>query len=141
MKGKIKLEVAVPERLLISEQVDEVQIPALGGSMGVLPGHAPLISQLGAGVLSYRLEGQTRYMALDGGVMEVLPDHVRVLADSAEWAEEIDVKRAEESRRRANDLLQRHDMGKATWNAPPGPSRAPRPDWRQPSVLIWVRLP
>ena len=110
MAGKIKLEVAVPERLLISEQVDEVQIPALGGSMGVLPGHAPLISQLGAGVLSYRLEGQTRYMALDGGVMEVLPDHVRVLADSAEWAEEIDVKRAEESRRRANDLLQRHDM-------------------------------
>ena len=110
MKGKIKLEVAVPERLLISEAVDEVQIPALGGSMGVLPGHAPLISQLGAGVLSYRLEGQTRYMALNGGVMEVLPDRTRVLADSAEWAEEIDVKRAEESRRRANDVLQRHDM-------------------------------
>ena len=110
MEGKIKLEVAVPERLLLSEQVDEVQIPALGGSMGVLPGHAPLISQLGAGVLSYRLDQQTRYMALNGGVMEVLPDHVRVLGDSAEWAEEIDVKRAEESRRRANDVLQRHDM-------------------------------
>ena len=110
MERKIKLDVAVPERLLISEQVDEVQIPALGGSMGVLPGHAPLISQLGTGVLTYRLDQQTRYMALDGGVMEVLPDHVRVLADSAEWAEEINVKRAEESRRRANDLLQRHDM-------------------------------
>ena len=110
MAGEIKLEVAVPERLLISEQVDEVQIPALGGSMGVLPGHAPLISQLGAGVLSYRLDGRTRYMALHGGVMEVLPAHTRVLADSAEWADEIDVKRAEESRRRANDLLQRHDM-------------------------------
>ena len=110
MAGKIKLDVAVPERLLISEQVDEVQIPALGGSMGVLPGHAPLISQLGGGVLSYRLDQRTRYMALNGGVMEVLPDHVRVLADSAEWAEEIDVKRAEESRRRANDVLQRHDM-------------------------------
>jgi F-type H+-transporting ATPase subunit epsilon len=110
MERKIKLDVAVPERLLISEQVDEVQIPALGGSMGVLPGHAPLISQLGTGVLTYRLDQQTRYMALDGGVMEVLPDHVRVLADSAEWAEEINVKRAEESRRRANDLLRRHDM-------------------------------
>ncbi len=110
MEGKIKLDVAVPERLLISELVDEVQIPALGGSMGVLPGHAPLISELATGVLTYRLDQQTRYMALNGGVMEVLPDHVRVLADSAEWAEEIDVKRAEESRRRANDLLQRHDM-------------------------------
>ena len=110
MKAKIKLDVAVPERLLISEQVDEVQIPALGGSMGVLPGHAPLISELATGVLTYRLDQQTRYMALNGGVMEVLPDHVRVLADSAEWAEEINVKRAEESRRRANDLLQRHDM-------------------------------
>ena len=110
MKKKIKLDVAVPERLLISEQVDEVQIPALGGSMGVLPGHAPLISELATGVLTYRLDQQTRYMALNGGVMEVLPDHVRVLADSAEWAEEINVKRAEESRRRANDLLQRHDM-------------------------------
>jgi F-type H+-transporting ATPase subunit epsilon len=110
MTGRIKLDVAVPERLLISEQVDEVQIPALGGSMGVLPGHASLISQLGTGVLTYRVDQQIRYMALSGGVTEVLPDHVRVLADSAEWAEEINVKRAEESRRRANDLLRRHDM-------------------------------
>ncbi len=110
MTGRIKLDVAVPERLLISEQVDEVQIPALGGSMGVLPGHASLISQLGTGVLTYRVDQQTRYMALSGGVTEVLPDHVRVLADSAEWAEEINVKQAEESRRRANDLLRRHDM-------------------------------
>ncbi len=110
MTGRIKLDVAVPERLLISEQVDEVQIPALGGSMGVLPGHASLISQLGTGVLTYRVDQQIRYMALSGGVTEVLPDHVRVLADSAEWAEEINVKQAEESRRRANDLLRRHDM-------------------------------
>ncbi len=110
MADKLTIEVAVPERLLIREQVDEVQIPALDGYMGVLPGHAPLMTELGIGVLSYKMDGQSRYMALHGGVMEVLPDHVRILADTAEWAEEIDVKRAQQARQRATDLLQRHDM-------------------------------
>lgn len=107
----LTLEVAVPERLLIRESVAHVQIPAASGYMGVLPGHAPLMSKLGTGVLSFQTTGSAkRYMSINGGVVEVLPDHVRVLADTAEWAEEIDVQRAELARRRANDLLQRHDM-------------------------------
>ena len=110
MDGKLKLDVAVPERQMLSEEVDAVQVPAADGSLGVLPDHAPLMTQLGAGVLSCQAAGQTRYMALTGGVMEVLPDHVRVLADTAEWAEEVDVNRAEEARRRANDMLQSHQM-------------------------------
>ena len=110
MAGKLKLDVAVPERQMLSEEVDEVQAPGADGSLGILPDHAALMTQLGSGVLSYRAAGQTRYMALTGGVMEVLPDHVRVLADTAEWADEVDVNRAEESRRRANDMLQSHQM-------------------------------
>jgi len=106
----LTLEVAVPERLLVRESVQHVQIPAASGYMGVLPGHAPLMSRLGTGVLHFQTGSATRYMALNGGVVEVLPDHVRVLADTAEWAEEIDIRRAEQARRRANDLLQRHDM-------------------------------
>jgi F-type H+-transporting ATPase subunit epsilon len=107
----LTLEVAVPERLLLRESVTHVQIPAFGGYLGVLPGHAPLMSKLGAGVLSFEAPGSAkRYMSVNGGVVEVLPDHVRVLADTAEWAEEIDVQRAEQALHRANDLLQRHDM-------------------------------
>ena len=110
LPDQLTLEVAVPERLLVREIVTQVQIPAEGGYFGVLPGHAPLMSKLGIGVLSFQSGSRTRYMSIHGGVVEVLPDHVRVLADAAEWAEEIDVKRAEEARGRANDLLQRHDM-------------------------------
>ena len=110
MAGKLKLDVAVPERLMLSEEVEEVQVPGADGYLGILPDHAPLMTQLGSGALSYKTAGQTRYMALTGGVMEVLPDHVRVLADTAEWADEVDIKRAEESRRRANDMLQRHKL-------------------------------
>ncbi|MEX2303955.1 MAG: ATP synthase F1 subunit epsilon [Bryobacterales bacterium] len=106
----LTLEVAVPERLLVRETVQQVQIPAEGGYFGVLPGHAPLMSKLGIGVLSFDDGSRTRYMSIHGGVVEVLPDFVRVLADAAEWAEEIDINRAEQARRRANDLLQRHDM-------------------------------
>ncbi len=110
MAGKLKLDVAVPERLMLSEEVDEVQAPGADGSLGILPDHAPLMTQLGIGVLSCKAAGQTLYMALTGGVMEVLPDHVRILADTAEWANEVDIKRAEEARRRANDMLQSHKM-------------------------------
>ncbi len=110
MAGKLKLDVAVPERQMLSEEVDEVQVPGADGYLGILPDHAPLMTQLGSGVLSYKAAGQTRHMALTGGVMEVLPDHVRILADTAEWANEVDIKRAEEARRRANDMLQSHKM-------------------------------
>ena len=101
MAGKLTLEVAVPERLLVEEEVDEVQIPAADGYLGVLPQHAPLMAQVGIGVMSFRVHDHTKYMALHGGLVEVLPDHVRVLADAAEWADEVDVNRAHEDRQRA----------------------------------------
>jgi F-type H+-transporting ATPase subunit epsilon len=109
MENQLKLDVAVPEKRLIEELVDEVQAPALDGYLGVLPGHAPLMTQLGIGVLSFKKGAETRYMAVHGGLMEVLPEHVRVLADRAEWAEEIDVQRARLARQRSTDMLQRHE--------------------------------
>jgi F-type H+-transporting ATPase subunit epsilon len=112
LPDQLTLEVAVPERLLASETVKEVQIPAASGYLGVLPGHAPLMTELGTGVLAFKTASGSppRYMAINGGIAEVLPDHIRVLADTAEWAEEIDVERARKARERASDLLQRHDM-------------------------------
>lgn len=105
MAGKLTLEVAVPERQLINEEVDEVQAPAATGYLGVLPGHAPLVSELQVGVLSFRVGGKTRAMALDGGVMEVLPAHVRVLADEAQWGEEVDIAKESRIRDEARERL------------------------------------
>ncbi len=110
MAGKLILEVAAPNRLLVREEVDHVQAPAESGSMGVLPGHAPLLTSLGEGVLTYTRNGQDNYLALHGGFMQVLPDRVRVLADGAESALEIDVERARKALDRAMDILQNHSM-------------------------------
>ncbi len=100
------LEVATPERLIVKESVSEAQIPGLDGYMGVLPGHAPLISELANGVLSYTSGGGTRYLSIHGGFVEILPDKVRVLADSAEKKEEIDLKGAQEDLKRAYEALE-----------------------------------
>ena len=97
----LELEVATPERLLVREQATEVQVPAKNGYMGILPGHAALLSQLGSGVLDYVAGGQRRYLAVAGGFLEVLPGHVRVLADVAERAEDIDAARARAALQRA----------------------------------------
>jgi F-type H+-transporting ATPase subunit epsilon len=90
----IELAVATPERELVSEPVSEVQIPALDGYLGVLPGHAPLVSILGTGALSYTVGGKKTYLAVQGGFVEVLPDRVRVLADVAEAGAAIDPGKA-----------------------------------------------
>ena len=105
MAESIELEVATPERELVREQVESAQIPAKEGYLGILPGHAPLVGQLGAGCLSYRAGGRNRSLAVAGGFVEVLPDRVRVLADVAERAEEIDVPRAQAALKRATDLM------------------------------------
>lgn len=105
MAGKLRLEVAAPDRRLLDEEVDEVQAPAADGYLGVLPGHAALLTQLGSGVLSFSQDGRSRYIAIHDGVMEVLPDRVRVLATSAAWADEVDVERAREQLSRAMGLL------------------------------------
>jgi F-type H+-transporting ATPase subunit epsilon len=101
MAEAFQLEVATPERLIVEERVTEAQVPARDGYLGVLAGHAPLVAELQSGVLSYVTEGSTRYLAIHGGFVEVLPDRVRVLADIGERAEEIDIARAQAALERA----------------------------------------
>ena len=105
MAETFDLEVATPERLVIREAATEAQLPAKSGYIGVLPGHAPLLSELGTGYASYVVEGKTYYLAVHGGFVEVLPDKVRVLATATEKAEEIDVQRAETALRKAQEAL------------------------------------
>jgi F-type H+-transporting ATPase subunit epsilon len=115
MPELIQLEVATPERELVREPVESVQAPGKDGYLGILPGHAPLLGQLGAGVLTYTAAGRVRYLSVAGGFLEVLPDHVRILADVAEKAEEIDVERAKAALARAQEGLSNaslEDMGK-----------------------------
>ena len=101
MADLLDLEVVTPERSRVHEEVSEVQIPGKDGFMGILPGHAPLLGQLGSGIMFYVVRGERRYLAVHGGFLEVLEDHVRVLADAAERAEEINVERARTAQRRA----------------------------------------
>ena len=96
MADTLLFQLVSPERLLVETQVTEVQIPAREGYIGVLPGHAPLLSELSAGgVLTYKADGTQKVIAVYGGFVEVLPDRVRVLADLAEHKEEIDVSTAQ----------------------------------------------
>src|SRR6059036_266795 len=97
----IHLEVVTPERRLVSEVVDEVILPGSEGSLGVLPGHTPLLTTLGIGELVYRRGGDRRYVAIAWGFAEVLPERVSILAEIAERAEGIDRERAARARDRA----------------------------------------
>jgi F-type H+-transporting ATPase subunit epsilon len=101
MPDTLQLEVATPERSLVTEQVADVQVPGRNGYMGILPGHAALLGLLGIGTLTYTVAGQSRCLAIHGGFVEVLDDRVSVLADVAERAEEIDVQRARAALERA----------------------------------------
>jgi len=102
---RIDLEVVTPERLVLSETVDEVVLPGSEGYLGVLPGHAPLLAALQSGELSYRTGERVRYLAVDGGYAEVLRHRVRVLAETCERAEEIDLERAERAKAGAEGVL------------------------------------
>jgi F-type H+-transporting ATPase subunit epsilon len=99
------LHIVSAERSLVSEQVDEAQIPGADGYFGVLPGHTPLLALLGAGELWYRRGRDSRYLSLAFGFAEVQGDRVTILADTAEHAHEIDVARAEAAKRRAEQQL------------------------------------
>jgi F-type H+-transporting ATPase subunit epsilon len=107
----IELIVVTPERQLLRETVVEVTIPGLDGELGILPGHAPLITELGIGELHYRTTtaSQPILLAVLRGFAEVLPDRVTILAETAERAEEIDVARAEAAKARAEQRLSSHD--------------------------------
>src|SRR3954451_13408287 len=101
----INLQIVTPDRLLVNEQVDEVEIPGSEGYFGVLPGHTPMLASLAAGELWYRKGQERTYLAIVFGFAEVLPDRVTILARLAERAEDIDVERAEAARRRAEERL------------------------------------
>ena len=102
---KLLLEIVTPARLLLSEEVDEVQVPGKNGYLGILPGHAPLISELMIGEVSYR-QGKTRHrLSVANGYCEVVRDQVRILAETAEKADEIDLERARASKARAEKRL------------------------------------
>ena len=105
MADKINLEVITPEKLALREVVDEVVVPGLGGELGILPDHTPLISQLQTGVLTYRQGTEKKVMHVSGGFVEVLPDRVSVMSDVAERPEEIDYQRAQRARERAEKRL------------------------------------
>jgi F-type H+-transporting ATPase subunit epsilon len=98
MAEQLHLEVVTPERRLLSEQVNSVTVPGRGGELGILPGHAPLISDLQTGVLSYNEDGTTFQLHVSGGFVEVSDNKVSVLAEIAERPEEIDANQARASR-------------------------------------------
>ncbi|MCS6885252.1 MAG: ATP synthase F1 subunit epsilon [Acidobacteriota bacterium] len=94
---KLNLEIVTPERLFLSQQVDEVQVPALDGELGILPGHIPLISQLAiAGILSCRADGVQTRVVLNGGFVEVGPNKVMILTSYAKFPTEIDLDTAKQ---------------------------------------------
>jgi len=101
MPDTIELEVATPERLVVRERVADVQLPGQNGYLGILPGHAPLLGLLGTGVLSFPANGGRRFLAIHGGFLDVGQDHVRVLANVAERAEDIDAARAKDELKQA----------------------------------------
>ena len=101
----IDLHIVTPDRGIVHEQVDEVEIPGAQGYFGVLPGHTPMLAELAVGELWYRQGQDKTYLAIAYGFAEVLPDRVTVLAQIAERAEEIDPARAEEAKNRAEARL------------------------------------
>jgi F-type H+-transporting ATPase subunit epsilon len=101
----LDLQIVTPDRLIVHEQVDEVEIPGSEGYFGVLPGHTPLLASLAVGELWYRRGPDKSFLSIAFGFAEVLPDRVTILARLAERAEDIDVGRAEAAKQRAEERL------------------------------------
>ena len=101
----IQLQIVSADRSLVTEQVDEVEIPGSDGYFGVLPGHTPLLAVLGMGELWYRQGQEKHYLSIAFGFAEVQPDRVTILAQMAEKADEIDVARAEAAKKRAEERM------------------------------------
>ncbi len=112
MADTIQIEIVTPERLLVSDTATEIQIPGRSGYLGVLPGHAPLITELASGEISYRKPSAgVERLAVHWGFAEVLPDKVTIMAEVAERAQDIDVERARQLRASAEKLLREHPEG------------------------------
>jgi len=102
----LQLEIVTPERQVYSDTVDSVQLPGSEGELGVLPHHAPLVSSLGVGELRFRKDGTEESFAIVGGFLQVRPDRVVVLAETADLASDIDLEKAQEARREAERALE-----------------------------------
>jgi F-type H+-transporting ATPase subunit epsilon len=105
MADTFQLEIVTPEKMVVRDVAEEMQIPGRDGYLGILPGHAPLITELAVGEITYRKENFTEHLAVAWGFAEVLPDKVTILAETAERAEEIDTRRAQEAKQRAESAL------------------------------------
>jgi len=119
---KIELEVVTPQRLVLHEDVKSLEVTAKDGYIGILPGHAPLISELGIGILTYRTNGQAHLLSVIHGYTEVLPDRVIVLAEISERAAEIDVERSRAALQRAQERLDK--------------AQSPDVDWRRAQLAL-----
>jgi F-type H+-transporting ATPase subunit epsilon len=109
----LTLEIVTPDRAIVHEDVDEVQLPGTEGYLGILPGHTPLLTGLKVGQVWYRKGAEKFYLSIAFGFAEVLPDRVRLLAMIAERADEIDLTRAEQEKKRAEELIQAARSGNA----------------------------
>jgi F-type H+-transporting ATPase subunit epsilon len=109
MTDFFQLEIVTPEKLVVKDQAEEMQIPGKNGYLGILPGHAPLISELSVGQISYRNGNQTHYLCVAWGFAEVLPDKVTILAETAERGEDVDCERARKAKERAEQRLSSGD--------------------------------
>jgi len=119
MADTFELQIVTPDKMVVKESVEEAQIPGKNGYIGVLPGHAPLITELAVGEITYKSAGQTHRIASAGGFAEVLPDKLTILAETAERPDEIDVSRAQNAKQRAEEALKtgktEEDFTHAEW--------------------------
>ena len=105
MADTFQLEIVTPTRLLVKEAAEEAQIPGLNGYLGILPGHAPLITELGVGAITYKGTSGTHVLSVAWGFAEALPDKLTILAEAAERPQEIDSARAQKAKERAEERL------------------------------------
>ncbi len=105
MPDTFELEIVTPEKLVVKDVAEEAQIPGKTGYLGILPGHAPLITELGVGEITYRIGGMQKHISVAWGFAEVLPTKLTILAETAERPDEIDVTRAEKAKVRAEEEL------------------------------------
>ena len=106
MPDTFQIEIVTPEKMVVKDEAEEMQIPGKNGYLGILPGHAPLITELAVGEISYRKGGAAHYLSVAWGFAEVLPDKVTILAETAERPDEINVSRAQEARQRRGRGIQ-----------------------------------
>jgi F-type H+-transporting ATPase subunit epsilon len=109
MADSFQLEIVTPEKMVVKDHAEEMQIPGKNGYLGILPGHAPLISELSVGQISYRNGSETHYLCVAWGFAEVLPHKVTILAETAERGEDVDCERAQKAKERAEKRLSSAD--------------------------------